>query len=126
MRSLDTGAGNDDDDDDDADGQDDGTDGLCDNDDLYDTADADIRYDEHSGVKEALQEFVVDLTKHLDENAAEYAPAVESFLKSYHGFSTDSGRLTALQTFGETQLSSSAENSLSADVGCLQEWLPSH
>ena len=127
VRSLDTGAGNDDDDDDDnTDGQDDGTDGLCDNDDLYDTADAGIRYDEHSGVKEALQEFVVDLTKHLDENAAEYAPAVESFLKSYHGFSTDSGRLTALQTFGEIQPSSSAENSLSADVSCLQEWLPSH
>ena len=74
----------------------------------------------HSDLKVDLVHIANDLSRHLDENLTEYAVAIQSFIKSYKSITTDSPRLSALNTFSKFQSSSTVHTSLKRGVSCLQ------
>ena len=59
-------------------------------------------------LKEERQGVSVDMTKHLDDNQAEYSPAIKSFTRSHTNMSTDSHRISTLHTYGKYKAATAA------------------
>ncbi|XP_025087192.1 uncharacterized protein LOC112559914 isoform X2 [Pomacea canaliculata] len=69
--------------------------------DSADEFDNSVTSEELTTLKMRFHNFVASVEKQLNENTNEYAPAVEAFVSKWERIKTDTGRVSALHTFGK-------------------------